>query len=137
MIPGTLIGLLGSISNPFLSRSSRAAQTFPSSRASLRTGKWSTSPSSRSRLPCGTRRIYKCLDRIRYFPVLSTVYLPLRGIYGPNRQHSYQRSPLRLIADVSPPFIRPRSSCTVRIRGQLMYAQRLRANDIPASLLRT
>ena len=66
-------------------------------------GNWKIYRSSRLLRRPGIPRTYKCLHRSRIRIVLSTVYRPLAGIYGPNRQHLCRRSPLPLIHDVSSP----------------------------------
>ena len=102
---GTLIGPLESTSSLFSFLSSRTDRTSVSSLESQLTGKWSICRSLRSLLCPGTLRTFECLDRTWNPLVLLTVYHPLDGMYGINRQHRCRLFPPFLTRDVLSPFI--------------------------------
>ena len=87
MTLGILIGPLGSILSVFLYLSSSPQDpTSSSNRGSQQIGKWNPFPFSKSRVPSGTQRIFKCQDRLHLRHTSPSVYQPLRGIYGRNRR---------------------------------------------------
>ena len=64
--------------------------------------KMDTLPIIENTLQFGTQRICKCPDRFQLRSVLSTVYQPLRGMYGRNRRHICLRSQPLLTFAASP-----------------------------------
>jgi hypothetical protein len=119
MTLGTLTGLLGLTWTPvFLYLCSRQDPTSSSSRGFLRIGRWILSLSSKSRLQFGIRRICICPDRFHLRHASSTVYRPLRGIYGQNRRCIYLQSQVPLTADAYPHSMPTESSWTLHLRGR-------------------
>jgi hypothetical protein len=114
---GTLIGPLGSTSSVFLYLYSRPDPTSSSNRGSRQIGRWTFVPFSKSRLQFGILRICKCPDRIYLRHASSTVYQPLRGIYGRTRQCTSLRSHLPLTADAYQHSMLAKSSWTSHLRG--------------------
>ena len=117
MTRGTRTDRLESTSNPFSCRLLQPARTFSSTQESLLTGNFLVSLSSRLLLRPGTPQTSVCLVRGRLQRVLSTVYQPLDGTYGPNRRHPCRRSPQFWIHVVLLLFLRTQFSCTVHLRG--------------------
>ena len=118
MTLGILIGPLGSILSVFLYLSSPQDPTSSSNRGSQQIGRWTLFPFSKSRVPSGTQRIFKCQDRLHFWHASPTVYQPLRGIYGRNWRCTSLQSHHLLTADMSRRPMPAKSSLTLHLRGQ-------------------
>ena len=117
MTLGILIGPLGSILSVFLYLSSRPDPISSSNRGSQQIKRWTFFPFSKSRLQFGTLRICKCQVRLQLRYASSTVYQPLRGIYGWNRRCASLRSHLPLTANAYRRSMPAKSSSRSHLRG--------------------
>ena len=117
MTLGTLIGLLGSTSSVFSYLYWHLDPTFSLNQGFQPMTRWNIFPSSRSRAQFGTQRSCNCPARICLRHASSTVYRPLRGIYGRNRRRLSLRSRPPLTVAALPHFMSPTFSWMSHLRG--------------------